>query len=36
MIFPQVTVILRVVPHGTRAERKILQPSPRGCDGERI
>jgi hypothetical protein len=26
----------RVAPHGTRAERKSLQPSPRGCDGERV
>jgi len=25
-----------VAPHGTLAERKILQPSLRGYDGERI
>jgi len=25
-----------VVPHGTQAERKSLQPSLRGCDGERV
>jgi len=26
----------RVAPHGPRAERKNLQPSLRGCDGERV
>ncbi len=26
----------RVAPHGTRAERENLQPSLRGCDGERV
>jgi len=25
-----------VVPHGTLAERKSLQPSLRGCNGERL